>query len=145
MPRTVPASNITDLSAPKFRIDMMRKTAKLVRDHGELWVPLLLIIGEFIDGLTKPQKNKVAEQYVAYLEANFPSLCKELGGKTFYDNFRVKAAHEFAVNPPFGLGRDADMKGVYVEKVLDEGKGEWTILNIDKLTDDFLRHLDAIS
>jgi hypothetical protein len=148
MMRTVLASNITDLSVPKFRIDMMRKTSMLVRDQGELWVPLLLLIGEFIDGLAKPPKNKVRERYVAYLQANFYALCTALGGgekgaQTFYDNFRVKAAHEFAANPPFGIGREAEMKGVYVEEVI-VGKEKWTLLNIDRLADDFLKHLDAI-
>jgi hypothetical protein len=127
---------------------MMRKTVMLVRDQGELWLPLLLIIGEFIGGLVKPPKNQVRERYTAYLEAHFPDLCQALGGgatgaEAFYDNFRVKAAHEFAVNPPFALERGQPMEGAYAEKVLAETK-ECTALNIDRLADDFLKHLDGL-
>lgn len=149
--RTISASDITDLSSPRFRLDMMRKTVILVRDQGELWLPLLLIIGEFIDGLAKPPRNEVKKRYTAYLEAHFPDLCQALGGGaagagTFYNNFRVKATHEFAVNPPFGIARDQSMKGVYAEEVLLETTGEkFTALNVDRLAADFLKHLDAIA
>jgi hypothetical protein len=36
------------------------------------------------------------------------------------------------------------MKGAYAEKVLVQTK-ECTALNIDRLTDDFLKHLDGLS
>jgi hypothetical protein len=52
-----------------------------------------------LGGLVKPPKNEVKIRYTAYLEAHFPDLCQALGGgatgaEAFYDNFRVKAAHE---------------------------------------------------
>jgi hypothetical protein len=148
--RKIPASDIANSSDPKFRVEMMRKTVMILRDQGELWLPLLLIIGEFLDGLAKPPKNEVKKRYTAYLETYFPSLCQALGGgatgaERFYDNFRVKAAHEFAVNPPFGIDRDQSMKGVYAEEVLLETTGEkFTALNIDRLTEDFLKHLHGL-
>jgi len=130
---------ITNIGDHEFRTRMMAKVVAHVKKHGELHVPLLALVSCFIDGLAKGSKSKTKKAYINYLRKHFPELCKELGAEIFYTKFRCATIHEFSIKEGFGIARDSELKGKYTEyyhNIL------W--LNIDKLVDEFLAHIEKI-
>jgi len=130
---------ITNIGDPEFRTRMMREVVAHVKKHGKLHVPLLALVSCFIDGLARGPKSKTKKAYITYLKKHFPELCRELGAEAFYTKFRCATIHEFSIKEGYGIARDSYMKGSYV-KYADNIL--W--LNIDKLVDDFLAHIEKI-
>jgi hypothetical protein len=132
---------ITNINDDEFRTRMMKNVVKCVKADGSLHLPLLSIISCFIDGLAKAQPGEVGLTYKEYLKKHFPKLCKELGAEIFYCNFRCKSVHEFSIKKGFGIARDSELNGVYACR---DKKSEIIFLNIDKLVDEFLSHIEKI-
>ena len=130
---------ITNIGDREFRTRMMAKVVAHVKKHGKLHVPLLALVSCFIDGLAKGAKGKTKKAYIDYLEKHFPELCKELGAEIFYTKFRCGTIHEFSIKKGYGIARDSYMKDSYVKSA---DNVLW--LNIDKLVDDFLAHIEKI-
>jgi hypothetical protein len=79
------------------------------------------------------------------LKVNFPDLCSSLGAEVFYAKYRCGAVHEFGMKEGLAIGRDSGMKGAYVEtQDIADLKRQNTVLNIDRLVHDFLKHLDNL-
>jgi hypothetical protein len=143
MVRKIPSTQVAAVNDPDFRTRMMKLTIQQVMAHGELFVPLLNLISTFIDGLAAGASGQSKMAYLDYLQKNFPDLCAALGAEVFYQSFRNKAVHEFAIKPPYCLWREPAMEGKYVDTVEVDGT-EWHPLNIDRLTCDFLNHIDQL-
>jgi hypothetical protein len=73
-------------------------------------------------------------------------LCKAIGAEVFYTHIRSKAVHEFALLPPLALVHSSSLADPtsYAETVIIHDK-EWTLVNLEKVVDDFRWHLDALS
>lgn len=130
---------------PAFRYRMMREVVEAVEARGTLFMPLLNLVSTFIDGLASGAPGNTKKAYLAYLEAQFPDLCKALGAEVFYSKYRCGAVHEFNLKDGFGIGRDSGMLGAYsgTQTIKDTGQ-EVTILNIDRLVIDFLAHVRSL-
>ena len=123
----------------------MRKTILLLSPHKEMGFVVAHMISTFIDGLVIAPRNDGGMAYKKYLETYFPELCSAIGADLFYSNLRNKAVHEFAPSPPLALAHKEAFReaGIYSDKRVLEGK-EWVTLNVDRLSEDFLNHLDTI-
>ena len=108
-------------------------------------MPLLNLVSAFIDGLARGKPGETKKAYLAYLKEHFPELCAELGAEVFYSKYRSAAIHEFSIKPGFAIGRNSGLKGRYVgtQEVRETGE-TITILNIDKLVNDFLHHVKTL-
>ena len=124
---------------------MMRDCIRAVQAPGTLWYPLLNLVATFIDGLASGKKGETRDAYIGYLTKNFPDLCAALGAVIFYENYRNAAVHEFGLKPGYAIGRDSGLKGAYVgsQRFSDTGE-QVTVLNIDRLTADFVAHVDVL-
>ena len=117
---------------------MMRNCIRAVQTPGDLHFPLLNLVSTFIDGLASGASGGTKAAYLKYLERYFPDLCSSLGAEVFYAKYRCAAVHEFGIKPPYGIGRGSGMGGNYVEtQVLEDLNHEITLLNIDRLVEDF--------
>jgi hypothetical protein len=136
---------IRNIADPKFRLSMMRDTVSAVQARGNLFYPLLNLVSTFIDGLVSAPRGETQVQYIAYLEKHFPELSEALGAKIFYKHDRCAAIHEFGLGNGYAIGLNDGMSGEYVakQKIIETGQ-ILTILNIERLTDDFLRHIDSL-
>jgi len=142
-----PASivEIVNIADAGFRLETMRDTVRAVQAPGLLFYSLLNLISTFIDGLVSAPVGQTKTQYIAYLERHFPELSEALGAETFYLQYRCAAIHEFGLKPGYAIGRDHGMSGKYVETQAVRETGQVnTILNIDRLIDDFLSHVDQL-
>lgn len=142
--KTIDPASVTNIADTSVRVAMMRSTVELLRTRPELSFVLVSLVATFIDGLTKAPPRKTHDAYVEYLKSNFPELCAALGAEAFYAHIRCAAIHEFAPRPPLALAPDAELQGRYTDTRELEGQ-HWTLLNADRLVDEFLRHLDRIS
>jgi hypothetical protein len=124
---------------------MMRDCIRAVQSPGHLHFPLLNLVSTFIDGLASGAPGGTKAAYLAYLETHFPDLSASLGAEVFYTKYRCAAVHELGIKSPYGIGRDSGMGGSYVERqVLSDLNQEITMLNIDRLVQDFLGHLEQL-
>jgi hypothetical protein len=124
---------------------MMRKTVSVVRQDRELFLPLLNLISTFIDGLAAGPSGQEKRAYLDYLRRHFPDLCSALKEELFYSKFRNGSVHEFSIKTGFAIDRASAMGNRYVETRPVEGTAvTLTVLNIDRLADDFERHLAAL-
>lgn len=139
------SSQFANLADPGFRLTMMRDCIGAVQAPGHLWYPLLNLISTFIDGLASGPSGGTRTAYVNYLKAHFPELCAAIGADTFYEKYRCAAVHEFGLRTGYAIGRDSGLKGVYADTQLICDTGETiTVLNIDRLTSDFLTHVEGL-
>jgi hypothetical protein len=69
--------------------------------------------------------------------------CKALGAEVFYSHIRCSGIHEFAPRPPVAAVPDNELAGGYAVTRDIDGR-QWTLFNVDRFVDDFLRHLDEI-
>jgi hypothetical protein len=130
---------------PAFRHKMMREVIEAVEARGTLFMPLLNLVTTFIDGLASGAPGNTKKAYLAYLDAHFPDLCKALGAEVFYTKYRCGAVHEFNLKDGFAIGRDSGMSGAYSgSQVIKETGQQITILNIDRLVNDFLAHVGSL-
>ncbi len=138
-------SEIANIGDPIFRLTMMSKTVQIVRASGDLSYPLLNLIATFLDGLVSAPRGNNRAQYPAYLKKHFPDLSDSLGAEIFYDHYRCAAVHEFGLGNGYAIGLNDGMDGEYVakQKIIDTGQ-VLTILNIERLADDFLRHINSL-
>jgi hypothetical protein len=142
-----PASiaEIANLGDPVFRLTMMRDCVCAVQAPGHLFYPLLNIISTFIDGLASGAKGNTKAAYLAYLEKHFPDLCAAIGAEKFYISYRCAAVHEFGLKPGFAIGRGFGLGGKYLEtQNVPESGDVVTVLNIDRLVNDFLSHVEHL-
>lgn len=125
-----------------FRYRMMREVVESVEQKGTLFMPLLNLIATFIDGLALGPKGGTKKAYLAYLRNHFPDLCSALSAEVFYNSYRNKAVHEFDLKQGYGIGRDSGMHGAYsgTQRIKETGEAI-TVLNIDRLVQDFLSHI----
>lgn len=145
MSRKVSVENFTNTLDPEFRTRMMRDVIKEVRKNGTLYMPLLNLVASFIDGLASGRPGKTKKAYIQYLKTHFPELCAELGAETFYSKYRNASIHEFSTKPGFVIGRKRGMGSEYVESIqVNEMDENLIVLNIDRLVDDFLSHIERL-
>lgn len=124
---------VTNAKNPEFLTRMMIESVeKCYTDN--LFLPTLCLICCYIDGLG----NGKPVDYKRNLETHFPDLCKEMSAESFYQKYRHGVVHEFAMKPDFGIWRDSMMKSKYIDEK-EHGKKLITVLNVDRLTKDFLR------
>jgi len=140
-----PEITIYNIADTNNKIDLMRKSIQLLLPNKDLGFVVAHMISTFIDGLAKAPKHDAGATYKQYLKDNFPELCRFIDPDLFYENLRNKAIHEFAPLPPLAIARASSFgnSAMYAETRKIEGK-EWICLNVDILTEDFLRHLDII-
>ncbi|MDP3938282.1 MAG: hypothetical protein Q8R92_09120 [Deltaproteobacteria bacterium] len=145
MKSEVSVDDITKTSDPEFRLRMMRKVIETVKSEGSLHMPLLSLVSTFLDGLAAGGPAGTKAAYLDYLQAHFPDLCAALGAEIFYSKYRSAAVHEFSIKKGFGINRDSKMPGEYcgTTTVRETGQ-ELTILNIDRLVEEFLAHVRAL-
>jgi hypothetical protein len=142
-----PASlaEIANIADRQFRLEMMRGCVVAVSSVDGLHFPLLNLVAVFIDGLVAAPKNRNRELYPPYLDRHFPELCAALPSTIFYEHYRCKAVHEFGLGAGYAIGRDSGLKGAYVEAQLVKETGQMlTVLNIDRLVADFLKHIEIL-
>lgn len=145
MPSTVSLKEITDLGRPKLRIKMMRDVVLRVRRKPTLHFALLNLITAFIDGLASGKKGETKTAYLNYLKAHFPDLCAAVGAEVFYSKFRNGCVHEFGIKPGYAIDQNLGMRGEYVASIEVEETGQQhVVLNIDRLANDFLKHLKKL-
>lgn len=145
MPKKISKSSITDIGKNEFRTRMMGKVITHIKKDGSLHVPLLTLITCFIDGLAKGKKGETKPAYLNYIKKHFPELCKELGAEVFYNKYRNAAVHEFSIKKGYGIDRNSSMKGKYIDtQIIIESNKKLIVLNIDKLVDDFLQHIQKL-
>lgn len=124
---------------------MMREVVEVVHAKNELFLPLLNLVTTFIDGLAGGKRGAVEKDYVKYLELHFPALVAELPAKTFYRQYRCGAVHDFSPKPGYAIGRDHGMAEAYAAtQRYPELGGSFTVLNIDRLVTDFLKHVRGL-
>lgn len=143
MKNDVQIFNIADLDN---KIKLMKETITIVSANPDLGFVTAHLISSFIDGLVAAPIGQTREEYLVYLKKNFPELCSTLGAGLFYDNLRNKAIHEFAVLPPLALKHEEyfEDKDTYAD-IINYNGTDFICLNIDRLTRDFLQHLEDIS
>jgi hypothetical protein len=86
------------------------------------------------------------------MERHFRPLCDELanavpgrpGAVTFYEQFRNGLAHLRGPKSGYGLARDIDNHGKYVEIFNVEDKGQYIGINVDRLYLDFTRVVNTL-
>lgn len=122
---------------------MMRSAVEVLRTRPDLGFVLVSLVAAFIDGLAKGSPGKTRTAYLAYLKTNFPELCQSVGAEVFYSHIRNAGIHEFAPRPPFALAPNEELHGQYCETREMDGT-EWTVVNADRIVDDFLAHLDQL-
>ena len=145
MGKEISLTEIQQSGDPAFRFAMMRKVIEAVRKEGELYMPLLNLVSTFIDGLASGQPGATKPAYLNYLQTHFPDLCASIGAEVFYTNYRCGAVHEFSLKKGFGIERGEKMPCDYVDtKTIKETGEQITVLNIDRLIDDFLSHIKSL-
>ena len=145
MRKEISLTEIQQSGDPAFRYAMMRKVIEAVRKEGELYMPLLNLVTAFIDGLASGKKGETKVAYLNYLQTHFPNLCAAIGAEIFYTNYRCGAIHEFNLKKGFGIERGEKMPRTYVDTKTVKDTGEQlTILNIDRLIDDFISHIRSL-
>ena len=139
------SSEYANIGDPVFRLTMMRDCIKAVQVPGDLFYPLLNLVSTFIDGLASGTKGKTKAAYIGYLENHFPNLCSAIGAKTFYENYRCAAIHEFGLKSGFAIGRASGLNGKYADtQVIKDSGQRITVLNVDLLVKDFLKHVEQL-
>jgi hypothetical protein len=145
MKKEASLSEIQSSGDAAFRYEMMREVIETVADRGKLFMPLLNLVTTFIDGLASGAPGTTKAAYLEYLDKHFPELCKALGAEIFYSKYRCGAVHEFNLKAGFGIARDSRMDGAYVgTQTIKETGEELTVLNIDRLVADFIRHVSNL-
>ena len=145
MGKEISLTEIQQSGDPAFRYAMMRKVIEAVRKEGELYMPLLNLVTTFIDGLASGQPGTTKTAYLNYIQKQFPNLCSAIGAEVFYTNYRCGAVHEFNLKKGFAIERGEKMSGTYVDtKIIKETGDQITILNIDRLIDDFITHIQSL-
>jgi hypothetical protein len=139
--RPASTADFANLADPKLRLSWMRDCVEAVRTPGHLHYPLLNLVSTFIDGLASAPPGKTKNGYVDYLTEHFPELCAAVGAEIFYAKYRCKAVHEFGLADGFAIGRESGLAGKYADTQSINGK-DYLILNIDRLVQDFLAHID---
>jgi hypothetical protein len=142
--KSIDPSVVTNIADPAVRRSMMRSTVELFRTRPELGFVLVSVVAAFIDGLAKGKPRETRGTYLAYLKENFPDLCESIGAEVFYSHIRNAGIHEFAPRPPFALAPNSALGGEYCETRELNG-AEWTIINADRIVNDFLAHLDQLA
>jgi hypothetical protein len=71
------------------------------------------------------------------VKSNFPDLENDIGAQVFYDHYRCKAVHEFAVAHPYAIGRGA----ITDSYLVPDPSGIRTILNVDRFVHEVIEHL----
>jgi hypothetical protein len=142
-----PASlvEIANIADEQLRLEMMRGCVVALQNAGDLYFPLLNLIAVFIDGLVAAPQGRNRSEYPRYLEKHFPDLCAALPAASFYEHYRCKAVHEFGLGAGYAIGRDSGLRGAYIatQPVKETGQA-LTVLNIDRLASDFLRHVESL-
>jgi hypothetical protein len=120
----------------------MRDCIKAVQVPGDLFYPLMNLVFTFIDGLASGTKGRIKATYLIYLEAHFPDICSVIGAKTFYENYRWAAIHEFGLKSGYAIGRDSSLNCKYADTQVMKDTGQRiTVLNVDRLVGNFLKHV----
>jgi hypothetical protein len=141
--KSIDPSVVTNIADPAVRSAMMRATVELLRTRPDLGFVLVSVVAAFIDGLAKGKPGETRSAYLAYMRTNFPDLCQSIGAEVFYAHIRNAGIHEFAPRPPFALAPDSALGGKYCETRELNG-AEWTVVNADRIVNDFLAHLDNV-
>lgn len=132
--------NVAEL---RHKTQLMRRAIELLSHDPDMGFVLMTLVANFIDGLARGPKGQTKSYYLNYLKSHFPELCAELGAESFYSHFRSAAVHEFAPRPPFALAHDSELDGDYLVS-REDSNTTWSILNVDRLVQDFLQHLSVI-
>ena len=145
MAKEISLREIQQCSDLAFRYAMMRKVIEAVRKEGDLYMPLLHLVTTFIGGLASGKPGVMKISYMNYLQAHFPDLCAAIGAESFYINYRCGAVHEFSLKKGFGIERGENMPNTYVDTItIKETGNQLTVLNIDRLIDDFIAHIRSL-
>ena len=132
-------NQITWIKDAEFKTRMMIDSVKLCYKKG-LFIPTLTLICSYIDGMG----NGTKKDYLDNLKTEFPDLCKELGASVFYQKYRNGIIHELCPKSNFALDRGSDMNNQYVREVeIEDDKRILITLNIDRLTNDFLKWVNT--
>ena len=139
------SSQLVNIGDPKVGLAQMRDCIRAVHARGDLHFALLNLVSTFIDGLSGGPPSNTKKAYLDYLAQNFPELCASLGAEVFFSNYRCKAVHEFGLKEGFAIGRDSGLHGAYVDtQLVTDLNRQNTVLNIDRLVQGFLTHLEGL-
>lgn len=137
---TIDPKQVTNTKDPEFVTRMMQKSVDKCKKE-DLFMPSLCLISCFIDGLG----NGTKEDYIKNLETRFPDLCTQLGALIFYQKYRNGIVHEFDMKKGFGIARRSEIGDRYIsEENFNGSNGKIKFLNIDLLTDDFIKWVKEI-
>ena len=145
--RELPAESGYSIRDPKnFKRDV-RDDVQLLHSNRR-YISLSTIIACSIDALAADTGGATRGLFEAYVNEHFPDLCRQLatacgtrnGAKILYDNFRNGFAHLRSPKSQFAITEERETPGVWAERV-KVGSREFVAINIDRLTEEFLRLL----
>lgn len=132
---------ICNLADHNTKLELMKVAVETLSKNPDMGIIVAQLICTFIDSLA------TTEHYLfyQYLQRFFPELDESIGFQLFWRHLRNKAVHEFAIKPPLALAHKHEFPNESDYKIEKEIEGQnWILLNIDKLTYDFLEHLSII-
>ena len=132
---------VCNLADHNTKLQLMKVAVETLSKNPDMGIVVAQLICTFIDSLATTSHYLFHQ----YLENFFPELDKSIGFDLIWKNLRNKAVHEFAIKPPLGLAQSQQFDNKNDYKVEKEIDGQtWIFLNVDKLTSDFLEHLESI-
>jgi hypothetical protein len=132
---------ICNLADHNTKVRLMKDAIETLSKDPDMGIVVALLICSFIDSLAETS-HAIPYQY---LQDHFPEFEKEIGFIMISKHLRNKAIHKFAILPPLGLAHSdyfSDPNDYKIEKEIEHQN--WTFLNVDRLTKDFLDHLTKI-
>jgi hypothetical protein len=146
--KTIPQQEFVNLGDRRTLADELKKSVQLCHQQ-ERYVAIMCVIVCGIDAfasighqITPLEHKKI---YLSILRKHFPDLCEKIGVRRFYEMYRNGIVHQFHPRRGYIMSQDQDLHGQYVAEVEIEGRpGKITSINIDRLTQDFIRLCDYI-
>ncbi|HUJ79762.1 MAG TPA: hypothetical protein VLY45_05545 [Nitrospiria bacterium] len=147
-PKTIPQQEFVNLGDRRTLADELKKSVQLCHQQ-ERYVAIMCIIVCGIDAFASTSRvvTPIAHKktYMSILQKHFPVLSQQLGRRRFYEIYRNGIVHQFYPGRGYIMGQDQDLNGQYVAEVELEGRpGKIISLNIDRLTQDFIKLCDYI-
>jgi hypothetical protein len=135
------AEAICNLADHNTKVQLMKVAIETLSKNPDMGIVVALLICTFIDSLAETSHS----MFHKYLENHFQEFDESIGFIMISKHLRNKAVHKFAILPPLGLAHSDYFPNESDYKIEKEIEGQkWIFLNIDRLTKDFLEHLEKI-